>query len=150
MTAHTSNARSGYEFAGFGRRVLGGAVGGAAGGIVFGAMMAMMGMLVMIAGMMGSSSPWVGFGIHMTISIFYGIVFTVLATRWLGSWAKGLLVGAIYGIILWVIGPLLIMPMMMGGALFAFNTTTMMSLIGHIIYGLVVAAVAIPMVRRRS
>ena len=39
-----------------GRRVVGGVVGGLAGGLVFGALMGMMGMLPMVAGLVGSDS----------------------------------------------------------------------------------------------
>lgn len=47
-----------------------------------------------------------------------------------------------------MIGPLLIMPGMLGMPLFMFNTTTMMSLIGHLMYGLIVAGVLVPLRRR--
>ncbi|PRB13308.1 hypothetical protein CQ042_13990 [Microbacterium sp. MYb62] len=130
--------------------MLAGALGGIAGGLVFGAMMATMGMLPMLAGMVGSTSPWVGFGIHMMISVFFGVVFTAVASRWLRTWGTGLLVSMLYGIVLWVVGPLVVMPMMMGGPLFAFTAGSMMSLMGHVIYALVLSAVAVPMLRRRS
>lgn len=150
MTTHTSTTGSEYVAAGIGRRVVFGALGGVAGGLVFAMMMAMMGMLTMIAGMMGSSSPGVGFGIHMMISIVYGIVFAVIASRWLTSWPKGLGIAMVYGIVLWVVGPLIIMPMMMGNPVFAFTGATMMSLMGHVIYALVVAVIALPMIRRHA
>lgn len=149
MSAQSSSLAD-QQVAGFGRRITAGAVGGVAGGIVFGMMMAMMGMLTMIAGMMGSSSVLVGWGIHMMISIVYGIVLAVLASRWLGSWGSSLLVGMVYGIVLWIVGPLVVMPMMMGMPLFAFTGTTMMSLMGHIIYGLITAAVSLLILRRRA
>jgi hypothetical protein len=44
----------------------------------------------------------------------------------------------VYGIIWWVLGPLVIMPMMMGmGVQFAaaFTGPMLMSLMGHLIYG---------------
>lgn len=149
MTSRTSSAAA-IEATGVGRRVLAGAVGGVAGGLVFGMMMAMMGMLTMIASMMGSHSAWVGFGIHVMISIVYGIIFTLLAARWFTSWGKGLLAAVIYALILWLIGPLMIMPMMAHMPLFAFTGTTMLSLMGHIIYALILAAIAIPISRRRA
>lgn len=150
MTTHTSTAGSEFVSAGIGRRVISGALGGVAGGLVFGMMMAMMGMLTMIAGMMGSSSPGVGFGIHMMISVVYGIVFAVIGSRWLTSWPKGLGIAMVYGIILWVVGPLIMMPMMAQTPVFAFTGTTMMSLMGHVIYALLVAVIALPMIRRHA
>ncbi|MDN5821875.1 MAG: DUF1440 domain-containing protein [Brachybacterium sp.] len=149
MTAHTLDS-TGHRTAAAGRRTLAGALGGIAGGLVFGMMMARMGMLTMIAGMMGSSSAGVGFGIHMMISIVFGIGFSVLAARWLGSWGRSLLAAVVYGIVLWVFGPLLVMPMMMGTAVFAVTGTTMMSLMGHLIYALITAAVTVLISRRRA
>lgn len=148
MTAHTST--TGFTTAGLGRRLLAGAVGGIAGGVVFGMMMSMMGMLTTVAGMVHSTSPILGFGIHIMISIFYGLVFALLGGRWLTSWGRGLTAGAIYGVILWVLGPLIMMPLMLGGAVFSFGATTMLSLMGHLIYALILAAVAVPIARRRA
>jgi uncharacterized membrane protein YagU involved in acid resistance len=41
-------------------------------------------MLPMIAGMMGSNSPVVGFVFHMIISLMFGVIFTIFANmvRW--------------------------------------------------------------------
>jgi uncharacterized membrane protein YagU involved in acid resistance len=150
MTAHASPSTPGSEATGFGWRILVGALGGIAGGLVFGAMMATMGMLPMLAGMVGSTSPWVGFGVHMMISVFLGSVFTVVASRWLRTWGVGLLSSMLYGIVLWVVGPLVVMPMMMGGPLLTVDAGSMMSLMGHVVYALVLGAVAVPMLRRRS
>ena len=57
------------------QRIIGGIVGGIAGGLVFGAMMGMMGMLSMVAGVVGSQSPLVGFVYHMFNSIVIGAIF---------------------------------------------------------------------------
>ncbi|MDJ0458003.1 hypothetical protein PUN71_012385 [Arthrobacter sp. NQ7] len=134
-----------------GRRVTAGLTGGLAGGIVFGILMAMMGMLVTIASMMGSQSPWVGFGIHLMISIVYGLVLTLFfATRFLTSYGRGTLTGLVYGVVLWIIGPLLIMPMMLGMPLFTFNLTVMLSLMGHMMYGVILALVAVRILKGRA
>jgi uncharacterized membrane protein YagU involved in acid resistance len=134
-----------------GRRVAAGVAGGLAGGIVFGMLMAMMGMLPMIASMMGSQSAWVGFGVHLMISIFYGLVLTLFfAGRFLNSYGRGTLTGIVYGVILWIIGPLLIMPMMLGMPLLAFNQTVMLSLMGHMVYGVLLALVAVRILKGRA
>ncbi|WP_219419018.1 DUF1440 domain-containing protein [Pseudonocardia nigra] len=124
-----------------------GIAAGLAGGIIFGIMMTMMGMMSTIAMMVGSSSVAVGWLVHLVISAGYGVLFALIVPAGLGVGAT-LGAGAVYGIVLWVIGPLLIMPAMMGMPLFMFNTTAMMSLLGHIIYGLVVAGVLIGLRRR--
>jgi hypothetical protein len=78
---------------------------------------------------------------------FYGALFALIVPTTLGAGAL-LGAGAVYGIVLWLIGPLLIMPAMLGMGLFMFNTTTMMSLLGHLLYGLIVAGVLLPLRRR--
>lgn len=133
-----------------GRRAIAGVAGGLAGGIVFGMLMAMMGMMGMIASLVGSGSAWVGFGVHLIISIAYGLVLTLFfAGRFLTSYGRGTVTGIVYGVILWIIGPLLIMPMMLGMPLLAFNLTVMLSLMGHMIYGLLLALVAVRILKGR-
>jgi hypothetical protein len=116
-------------------KVIGGVTGGLLGGIVFGVMMSMMGMMPMIASLVGSQSAVIGWVIHLLISLFIGLTFAWIFGARSTSYASALLWGAVYGVVWWVLGPLLIMPAMMGMPLFMFNTTSMMSLVGHIIYG---------------
>lgn len=136
---------------GLGRRVLAGVLGGLAGGIVFGMLMAMMGMLSTIASMVGSNSAVVGFGVHLMISMLIGLGLTVLfGNRMLTGYGRGTLVGLGYGAIWWVLGPLVMMPLMMGMPLFAVDLTAMMSLMGHLIYGVMLGLVAVRVLKSRS
>ena len=131
--------------------VIGGIVGGIAGGIVFGMLMAMMGMLPVIASMAGSDSPIVGFGIHMLISAFIGATFGVIFGPMSRTLQLGLVWGLVYGVVWWVLGPLMLMPTMMGlGLQFgaAFTLPNLMSLMGHLIYGAVTGIVFAWYVRR--
>ncbi|WP_255559508.1 hypothetical protein [Salinibacterium sp. M195] len=135
----------------FGRRVVAGVLGGVAGGIVFGMMMAMMGLLPMLAMMVGSESPIVGFLVHMMISIMIGLGLTVLfGNRLLTSYGRGALVGVVYGAIWWVLGPLMIMPMMLGGALFSVDMAALLSLMGHMIFGVILGLVAVRVLSSRK
>ena len=136
-----------------GRRVLGGVAGGLAGGIVFGmmAMMAMMGMLPTIASMVGSSSAVVGFGVHLMISVLIGLGLTVLfGNRLLTGYRRGALVGVVHGAIWWVLGPLMIMPAMMGMPLVALNPTAVLSLMGHMVFGAILGLVAVRIIAVRA
>ncbi|WP_434812390.1 hypothetical protein [Microbacterium sp. bgisy189] len=134
----------------FWQRVLAGVVGGVAGGLVFGMLMAVMGMLPMIAMMVGSDVAAVGFGIHMMISIIIGLGLTVLfGNLLLTGYLRGLIVGMVYGAIWWVLGPLVIMPMMMGMPLFTIDSTALFSLMGHVIYGGILGVVAVAVLARR-
>ncbi|WP_246631627.1 hypothetical protein [Pseudonocardia nigra] len=132
--------------AGLVSRAANGVVAGIAGGIVFGILMAMMGMLPMVAMLVGSSSAVVGAVMHLVISAAFGLVFAV-AVPATGTGAL-LGAGAIYGVLLWVVGPLLIMPAWLGMPLFMINGMTLMSLLGHVLYGLVAAGVLAALRRR--
>lgn len=129
-------------------RAVYGVLGGLAGGIVFGLLMAMMDMIGMVAELVGSSSAAVGWIVHLAISAFIGASFAVL----LGSFAKTLvpaaLVGMGYGVVWWVLGALLLMPAQLGMPVFELNTTAWQSLMGHLLFGLVLGVVSSQLVRR--
>lgn len=125
-------------------RISAGVIGGVAGGVAFGMMMAMMGMLPVIASMVGSSSPWVGFALHLVISIMIGLGLTVLfGNRLLTGYGRGVIVGVGYGAIWWVLGPLMMMPLMMGMPLFTVDMPALLSLMGHMIYGAILGLTAV-------
>ncbi len=122
------------------QRIIGGIIGGIAGGLVFGAMMSMMGMLTMVASVVGSQSPLVGFAYHMFNSIIIGAIFGYALGNQSHTFGQGMLWGLLYGAIWWVLGPLVLMPLMMGMGLqfgAAFTTPMLLSLMGHLIYGLI-------------
>ncbi|MEO5925815.1 MAG: hypothetical protein ABIR70_18500 [Bryobacteraceae bacterium] len=115
-----------------------GVAGGLAGGMVFGAMMGMMGMLPMIGQMVGVPSAGVGFLVHLMISALIGATFSVLFGQQVVSRTGGLGYGLMYGAIWWILGPLTLMPLMMGMGVtwsIAAATQAMPSLMGHLIYG---------------
>jgi hypothetical protein len=130
------------------QRLIAGGVGGLVGGIVFGAMM---GMLPMVAMLVRSESAGVGFVVHLVISAIIGAGFGLVFGTWALDLKGGVLWGAVYGIVWWIPGPLLIVPIMMGMEPqfgMALTMPMMMSLVGHLIYG-VVAGLAYPQVARR-
>jgi len=125
-------------------RALSGGVGGIAGGVVFGAMMGAMGMLPMVAGLVGSSSAIVGFSTHIVISIIIGVGFGLTFGSLTHTYAQGTGWGVAYGALWWVLGPLVLMPLMMGAGLhlhLALTQPKLMSLIGHLLFGLVAGVV---------
>jgi uncharacterized membrane protein YagU involved in acid resistance len=124
-----------------GQRISGGVLGGMAGGLVFGAMMGMMGMMGMIANIVGSDSAGAGFLYHMFNSAVIGAIFgLVLGTLSHTYDGRGAGLGLLYGAMGWVLGPLVLMPLMMGmgGPQFgmALSPPMVMSLMGHLIFGL--------------
>lgn len=119
-----------------------GAFAGFAGGIVFGIMMGMMGMLTLIGQMVGLPNALAGFVIHLMISAFIGATFAILFDASLTGRGASLAYGTAYGAFWWLLGPLTLMPLMMGMGL-SSNWTAgaaaqmLPSLVGHIVYGLI-------------
>lgn len=131
-------------------RAVHGALAGLAGGVVFGVLMAMMGMLPMVAMLVGSTSPVVGALVHLVISAGLGVLLALVLPP-LGL-AVTLLAGAAYGVVWWVLGPLLIMPTVLGMSemVFTIDSAALSSLAGHVLFGVVTAAVLVVLRRRRA
>jgi len=109
------------------------------GGVVFAIMMGLGGMLPMVAGLVGSESPVVGFIVHIIISIILGAIYLfIFAKPTNGKVVLGTILGSIYGVVWWVLGPLLIMPSIMGmGPQFTAEGVAMAmpSFWGHLVFG---------------
>ncbi len=135
------------------RNIQHGATAGIAGGIVFGMMMGVMGMLPMIGQMAGLPNAYAGFLIHLIISAAIGGSFAVLFQSLVTTTAKGFRYGLAYGAIWWFLGPLTLMPFMMGMGLGTnWNTAAaaamLPSLVGHLIYGLILGSTYAQLARR--
>lgn len=114
---------------------LAGIIGGLAGGVVFGAMMAIMKMLPMIAKLFGSESAGAGFIAHLFFSAVIGLIY-VLVVPAIGV-GFGLVSGLVYGLAWWILGANIIMP----AWLKMKATWSMPSLMGHLVYGLLLGLV---------
>ena len=150
MTAAATTARTTGRTSTLADGLVGGLLGGLAGGLVFGMMMQAMGFMPMIAMLVGSDSIAVAWGVHLAISAFIGAIFGVaVAGR---SLALGRLVGAgiAYGVVWWVLGPLLLMPAKLGMPTFSFDSMTWKSLMGHMIFGGVLALATGAWLRRTA
>jgi uncharacterized membrane protein YagU involved in acid resistance len=78
----------------------------------------------------------------------FGLVFGALSS----TYGLGALWGLVYGVIWWVLGPMILMPLMLGMGLqfgAAFTPPMLMSLMGHLVYGLITALVYVGYVRSR-
>jgi len=125
-----------------------GAIAGVGGGIVFGMLMAMMGMLPMVAMLVGSSSVAVGFIVHLVISAAIGVDYG-LAVHFLNrggvslTGGRVIAAGVVNGVVWWVLGALVLMPLMLGmsGMVFKVGPDQWWSLMGHIIFGVVTALI---------
>jgi uncharacterized membrane protein YagU involved in acid resistance len=129
-----------------------GAVAGLIGGIPFGMLMAMMGMMPMIGMLVGAENAFVGVLVHGVISAITGAIYGLFAVRFAQTWGNAALAGLVYGVIWWVLGALILMPAMLGmfENIFAIGQMQWMSLMGHIIFGEVLALSFLWLYRRSS
>ena len=82
--------------------------------------------------------------------VLIGLGLTVLfGNRLLTGYRRGALVGVVHGAIWWVLGPLMIMPAMMGMPLVALNPTAVLSLMGHMVFGAILGLVAVRVIAGR-
>ena len=123
------------------KQLAAGIVGGLAGGVLFGVMMQVMGMLGMVAGLVGQESAVVGWVVHLAISVLFGLAYAVSIGPRSTSWGRALGLGGIYGVFWWVLGALVIMPLWLGMLAFQVGQVQLQSLAGHIIYGIALAGV---------
>ncbi|MCU0487719.1 MAG: hypothetical protein MUE67_02065 [Anaerolineales bacterium] len=128
-----------------------GAIAGLAGGAIFGMMMGLMGMLPMVGMLVRQENAVIGFMVHMLISAFIGAFYGLLAGRLAINPTTALIGGIINGVVWWVLGALVLMPLLLGMSqmVFVIGQDQWMSLLGHLIFGLVTAFVFIPLVKRR-
>ena len=127
-----------------------GAIAGLGGGLVFGIMMAMMGMLPMVGMLVRQENAFIGFIVHMFISAVIGALYGIVASRLPHTYLVGVFAGAVNGVIWWILGALTMMPILLGmnQMVFVIGGTQWMSLLGHIIFGVVTGLLFVPLSRR--
>src|SRR5919106_3285054 len=129
-----------------------GALAGIIGGIPFGIMMGMMGMMPMIGMLVRVENAFVGVLVHAAISAITGAIYGFFAVRFPLTWRNAVLGGLIYGVIWWVLGALILMPALLGmfEMIFVIQQMQWMSLLGHIIFGEVLALSLLWLYRRAT
>jgi len=121
------------------RALLVGGVAGLIGGWAFSVWMAQVNFFIVIAGLVGSASPGVGVLLHYTIAAVIGMSFGVLFQRDVRSAGSSLGWGVAYGLLWWLLGPLTLLPLLQRTApMWTYQHAAALfgSLVGHIIYGL--------------
>lgn len=132
-------------------RIGAGILAGLIAGVVFGIMMTMMTaptpdggrmpMMAMVAQVVGSDSLAVGWVYHLFNSAVIGAIFGWFLGREGLGYGGALARGAGYGILWWILGAQILMPLFLGMEPFAalrmapMRPVAMMSLVGHVIYG---------------
>ena len=102
-------------------------------------MMAVMGMLPMVAALVGASSPVIGFVVHLGISATIGAPLGVAAVRWTETRAGTLALSIANGVLWWALGALLLMPIGLGmpERILTIGVPQGISLVGHLVFGVV-------------
>ena len=124
-----------------------------AGGLLFTLVMVATGALPSIASLVGGTSPVLGFIVHMCISAIIGMTYGLLFRHEAPDFGSGLAWGLIYGLIWWFLGPLTLMPILLGGSVtwtITAASALLPSLIGHLIYGAATAFAFLMLERRHA
>ncbi len=122
-----------------GLRALGhGIAAGVVGGLLFTYVMLQVGALRGVAGLMGGESEIAGLVIHLVIAMIFGAAYGLLFRRQSYDVGSAVGWGVSYGFFLWILGPQILMPMLLGvtpawSAAGAASLTA--SLVGHLAYG---------------
>ena len=77
----------------------------------------------------------------LTGGVAFGLVFALATVRLARRWPVMAAAGLGYGLLLWVTGPLLLMPAVLGMPIWQFTTMAYQSLLGHLVFGVVLAVV---------
>jgi hypothetical protein len=145
-------------------------VAGLIAGVIFGFMMQMMSaptpdggqmpMMAMVGQTVGSPTIAAGWLYHLFNSALIGAIFGWLLGGRVPGYGSALGLGAAYGLAWWILGALVLMPVMLGMPAFAplmmppMRMVAMGSLVGHLIYGVVLGGAFTSLrfreVRRRS
>jgi uncharacterized membrane protein YagU involved in acid resistance len=130
-----------------------GVIASLVGGVTFSIVMASTGALSRIASLVDSSSPVLGFMIHMCLSIPIGVSYALLFQRESPTASAGVLWGMLYGLVWWFFGPLTFFPLLLGGSFSwtpAAANAALPELIGHLLYGATTASVFLFLERRHD
>lgn len=121
------------------RALVVGGLAGLVGGWAFGLWMEQVNFFPLVAGLLGSNSRELGVTLHLLIAFLIGASFGLLFQRDVRSLGSSLGWGLAYGLLWWFIGPLTLLPLLLGAPLdwsAARGSALFGSLIGHAIYGL--------------
>lgn len=120
-----------------------GIVAGLVAGIVFAFFLLLSGFGENVDSILGLFGPLETLLLHFLSSILAGILFAALLDHFLDTWTGAIISGLGFGLTLWLIGPLTLVPTLIDAkALFSQWTMTgiaanLQALVGHLLFGLV-------------
>lgn len=129
------------------RGISNGLLAGLVAGLFFAFFLLMSGMTEDLGNIIGMPTRLGGFFVHLCISLIAGIIFVFLLDRLINSWLSAIIWGLIFGIGMWVLGPMTLQPYLATGSSLLAKWTIVgfesnkLSLVGHLIYGLVLGPI---------
>jgi hypothetical protein len=122
------------------KNICSGIIGGLIAGVVFGFILARLGVLSHAGSLIGLTDPLSGFIIHLIFSAILGLIFALVFCKGCTTFFNSSFWGIAYGIIWWFLGPLTLCPWSTGGTI-SWSTGTMSHelpmLVGNLVFGLV-------------
>lgn len=124
-----------------------GAIAGIIAGIVFTFFLVMGGMLETLGGLINMRTKEGGLLVHALMSIGSGIVFALVLDWLIHSWFSAILLGLLFGLAMWIGGPMTFLPYFSSGEpLFTKWTIegfkqNLPPLVGHLVYGFILGVV---------
>jgi uncharacterized membrane protein YagU involved in acid resistance len=128
-----------------------GAAAGLAGGLVFSPVLFAAGTLAGSAQLAGTAHSFTGFAFHLAISVALGILYGLLFQNEAPDPGSGVAWGLVYGLVWWFMGPMTLLPELHGESFSwtpAAASLQLPSLVGHLLYGAVAAAIFVTIERR--
>ncbi|MGH9268580.1 MAG: hypothetical protein ACRD0D_10445, partial [Acidimicrobiales bacterium] len=115
-----------------------GALAGLAGGLLFTVVMVQIGFLPTVAALIGSRSALTGLAVHLLIANIIGSTYGLLFRRQSYDVGSALGWGLCYGFFWWLMGPLTLMPVLLGSSpqwSAGAAAASFPALVGHLAYG---------------
>jgi hypothetical protein len=119
-----------------------GVVGGLAGGAVFGLVLLVTGQLDLVGRMIDNDAFSVQVTVLLVLSAVVGAIFGAALGQWISrQMVSAIGVGVLYGGALWVVTTLLLAPLRLGTKFFTFDNDVILSLAGHVAFGVILGVV---------
>ena len=119
-----------------------GVVGGLAGGVVFSIVQLAFGKLDLVGRIIANDVLSVRITVLLAMSAAVGAVFGALLGHWISrQLISAIGVGVLYGTALWIVTTLIVAPLRLGTGFFVFDNDTILSLVGHCAFGVILGVI---------
>jgi len=119
-----------------------GVVGGLAGGVVAALILLVFGQLDLVGRMIHNDTTSVQLTLLLVLSAVVGALFGALLGQWISrQMISAIGVGILYGGALWAVTTLLLAPLLLSTKFLVFDNNTILSLVGHAAFGVILGVV---------